>query len=170
MEQVINTAQLPESILAQPLDYGVPVPLEQCAYWLENVAQRHEIDTTFTSISPTSTRYTLVKHIGRLYSVEASGYLIRRGEADTIVVGQVRISLYTYAITLLLALLALVFLQTVFALIFALLFLRMVMALVVSGSVCKLELAQVIEDGLSQAVRARKNADYIPESAVPYPY
>ncbi|MBZ0294381.1 MAG: hypothetical protein K8L99_17595 [Anaerolineae bacterium] len=155
--------EFPDSMLAQPMDYTVPVPQSQCCSWLEKTAQQSGLSTRMTAISETSVRFNIRKHISRVYAIEATGYVIRRSDSDTIVVGQVRISPYTYALAFGLALLSLLLLQSVFALLFALLFLRLVMALVISGSVCKMELAQLVEDALNQAVRARKSAVHIPE-------
>lgn len=170
MERSTVLTRFPDSVLAQPMDYTVLAPQQNCCDWLEQTADQAGLDARLIPISETCVRFHLRKYISRVYAVEATGYLIRRSDRDTIVVGQVRISPYTYALALGLALLSILLLQSIFALLFALLFLRLVIAFVVSGSICKMELAQLVEDALSQAARARKNAVHTPEPDALFQY
>lgn len=143
---------LPEIMLAHPIDLSVPLSLEECVHRLTHQpeSQAGGMRIYISPVSQTSMRFQVDKRIARFFEVEATGYLIRRRDNATIVVGQSRISPHTYAMTLLLAVLAVVFSHSLFALLFGLLCLRMVMAIVVSGSVCKAEVASYIENSLQQ--------------------
>lgn len=150
IQPLLKQHTLPDIILAHPIDLDIPMSLEVCAGRL-NHSPASGLHVYLTPVSQTSTRFYITKRISRFFYVEAAGYLIRRQPNTTIVVGQARISVITYGLTLLLALLAVLFMQAIpaLALLFALLFLRMVMAMVVSGRICKAELAHYLERKLT---------------------
>ncbi len=141
---------LPEIMLAHPIDISVPMSLEQCVECLTDQpeSQTGIIKIYLTPVSQTSVRFQIDKHIARFFEVEATGYIIRRRDSSTIIVGQSRISPYTYGVTLLLAVMAVIFSHSLFALLFGLLCVRMVLAIVVSGSMCKAEIGSYIENSL----------------------
>jgi hypothetical protein len=145
------TFPIPQAVQAHPIDLVIPASLETCAERLLNADGQaaENICTSLTPISETNVRFHISKHIGRFFEVEASGYLVRHADSITVVVGQSRLSAHTYIMPLLMAVLALLFMQSLFGLLFMLLFLRMAVTIIVSGTVCKDELTQYIESTLT---------------------
>jgi hypothetical protein len=142
----LKSIRLPLLFRALPIDFLTPLSLEECA---ARLAQRqNKIRVHLAPVRDNSAHFHMTKQVNYFYEIEASGKLEQYSVNATIVTAQVRVSAFTYGMTLLFAVLAVLFMQSIFSALFVLLFLRMMMMIVVCTNVCKEEMVALIIDTL----------------------
>lgn len=143
----MRTAKMQPAV-SQPfprtIQQTIPLSISDLTEYLQTRSESERLRFQLSHVTDYTAWFRLSQTIGLLYTVEMTGKLEERGESVTVLTGETRTSLFTYAVIVVLAALTLLTLSSPVAALFGLLCARAVLMLIFCAPDTREELARIL--------------------------